>query len=80
MFTRRGGERPTPEEIEKMRQEPPQMGTYEVHFSDYKKVNGVLLPHTITQGVNGNVTEEFTVDKYKLNAPLKPEMFQKKGS
>jgi hypothetical protein len=80
MFTRRGGERPTPEEIEKMRQEPPQMATYEVHFSDYKKVNGVLLPHTITQGVNGNVTEEFTVDKYKLNAPLKPEMFQKKGS
>jgi hypothetical protein len=80
MFRNRGGQRPTPEEIEKMRSEPPQAATFEVHFSDYRKVNGVLLPHTITQGVNGNVTEEFTVDKYKLNAPLKPETFAKKGS
>jgi hypothetical protein len=80
MFTRQGGQRPTPEEIEKMRQEPPQTATFEVHLADYKKVNGVLLPHTITQGVNGKVTEEFTVDKFKLNAPLKPEMFVKKGS
>ncbi len=76
----RGGQRPTPEEIEKMRKEPPQQVTYEVHFSDYKKVEGVMLPHLISQGVNGNVTEEFTVEKYKLNAPLKPEQFVKKGS
>jgi hypothetical protein len=82
MFARggQGGQRPTPEEIEKMRREPPQPATFEVHFSDYKKVEGVELPHLITQGVNGTVTEEFTVEKYKLNAPLKPEQFVKKGS
>jgi len=40
----------------------------------------VLLPHTITQGTNGTVNEEFTIEKYKLNAPLKPEQFVKKGS
>ena len=74
------GQRPTPEEIEKMRKEPPQQVTYEVHFSEYKKVDGVLLPHLITQGVNGKVTEEFTIEKYKLNSPLKPEQFVKKGS
>ena len=77
---RRNAQRPTPEEIEKMRKEPPQQVTYEVHFSEYKKVDGVLLPHLITQGVNGNVTEEFTIEKYKLNSPLKPEQFVKKGS
>jgi hypothetical protein len=76
----RGGQRPTPEEIEKMRNTPPQQVTFEVHFSDYKKVEGVQLPHTITQGMNGTVNEEFTIDKYKLNAPLKPEQFVKKGS
>ena len=86
MFFRGGGQggqnaqRPTPEEIEKMRKEPPQQVTYEVHFSEYKKVDGVLLPHLITQGVNGKVTEEFTIEKYKLNSPLKPEQFVKKGS
>ena len=75
-----GQQRPSPEEIEKMRKEPPQQVTYEVHFSDYKKVDGVMLPHVITQGVNGKVTEEFTIEKYKLNSPLKAEQFVKKGS
>jgi len=76
----RNGQRPTPEEIEKMRNTPPQQVTFEVHFTDYKKVDGVLLPHTITQGTNGTVNEEFTIEKYKLNVPLKPEQFVKKGS
>jgi hypothetical protein len=74
------GQRPTPEEIEKLRSQPPQTATFEVHFTDYKKVNGIELPHSITQSMNGNVTEEFTIEKYKLNAPLKPEQFVKKGS
>ena len=80
MITRRQGERPTPEEIEKLRKEPPQQATFEVHFSEYKKVDGVLLPHLISQSVNGNVSEEFTIEKYKLNSPLKPADFEKKGS
>jgi hypothetical protein len=80
MFTRRPGQRPTPEDIEKMRSEPPQQVTYEVHFGEYKEVDGVLLPHLISQSVNGNVSEEFTIEKYKLNPPLKPADFEKKGS
>lgn len=80
MAFNRTGQRPTPEEIEKMRNTPPQAVTFEMHFSDYKKVDGVLLPYTITQGMNGTVNDEFTIDKYKLNAPLKPEQFVKKGS
>jgi hypothetical protein len=74
------GQRPSPEELEKMRSTPPQQATFEVHFSEYKKVDGVLLPHVISQGVNGSVTEEFTIEKYKLNAPLKAADFVKKGS
>ena len=63
-----------------MRNTPPQMATYEVHFSEYKKVEGVMLPYLITQSVSGSVAEEFTIEKYKVNAPLKPEQFVKKGS
>jgi len=43
-------------------------------------VDGVLLPHLISQSVNGNVSEEFTIEKYKLNSPLKAADFEKKGS
>ncbi len=77
---RPGGQRPTPEEIEKMRSEPPQTALFEVRYSEYKKVDGVLLPHLITTGANGNVTEEWTIDKFKVNPALKPESFVKKGS
>ena len=77
---RPGGQRPTPEEIEKMRSEPPQTAIFEVRYSEYKKVDGVLLPHLITTGANGNVTEEWTIEKFKVNPALKPESFVKKGS
>lgn len=76
----RGGQRPTPEELEKLRREPPQMATFEVRFAEYKKVDGVMLPHLVTTGANGNITEEWTIEKFKVNPPLKPESFQKKGS
>ena len=60
--------------------EPPQMAIFEVRYSEYKKVDGVLLPHLITTGANGNVTEEWTIEKFKINPALKPESFVKKGS
>ena len=77
---RGSGQRPTPEEIEKMRSEPPQTALFEVRYSEYKKVDGIQLPHLITTSANGNVTEEWTIDTFKVNPALKPESFVKKGS
>jgi len=59
---------------------PPPMVEANVFYSDYKKVDGVLLPHTITRQVEGKVQEAWTIEKYKLNVPLKVEQFQKKAS
>ncbi len=59
---------------------PPPLVEANVFYSDYKKVDGVLLPHTITRQVEGKVQEAWTIEKYKLNAPLKAEQFQKKAS
>ena len=74
------GAPPSPEEIEKMRREPPQTATFEVRYSEYKTVDGVVFPHLLTTAANGNVTEEWTVDKIKVNPSLKAESFVKKGS
>lgn len=73
-----GGPPPDPEEIRRRMAEPPQEVTYELRFGDYKKVDGVMLPHQLTQSVDGNATEEWTISKYKVNPPLKPEAFVKK--
>jgi len=47
-------------------------------MADYKTVNGIKLPHTITRGVNGQTNEELTVSSYKLNPTFKPNTFEQK--
>jgi len=59
---------------------PPPLVEANVFYTDYKKVDGVMLPHKISRQVEGKVQEEWTIEKYKLNAPIKPEQFQKKAS
>lgn len=76
----RGGQRPTPEEIEKMRREPPQKATFEVRYGEYRKVGGITFPHLMTTSANGEISEEWTVERLKVNPPLKPDAFEKKGS
>jgi outer membrane lipoprotein-sorting protein len=80
MRGRPGAGRPSPEEIERMRREPPQIVTFEVHYAEYKEVDGILLPHLITQSTNGNVTEEWTIERYRINPSLKVDEFEKSGS
>ena len=66
---------PSPEEIRRRMAEPPQEVTFEMRLADYKKVDGVMLPHTITQSVDGKATEEWTITQYKVNPKMKPETF-----
>jgi hypothetical protein len=78
-----GGQRPTPEQVEQMRarmreQGPPPPTTVTMRFDDYKSVDGVMLPHAIVQSVDGKPVEEWTVEKYKVNASVKADLFTKK--
>ena len=72
----------SPEEMQKrlaeMQRTPPQMGTYAMHLGDYKKVDGIMLPHTIETSLDGEPNEEWTVEKYKVNPAIKAETWQKK--
>jgi hypothetical protein len=78
-----GGPPPMTEEerekrIEEMRRTPPQMGTYAMHLGDFKKVDGVMLPHKIDISLDGEPNEEWTVEKYKVNPTIKAETWEKK--
>ena len=68
----------TPEEkeemqkrLEELKKQGPQMGTYAIHLSDYKKVNNLMLPHKIDVSIDGEPSEEWTVEKYQVNPALK---------
>jgi hypothetical protein len=80
-----GGGRPpqmSPEEMQKraeeMRKNPPPLGTYAMHLGDYKKVDGVMLPHKIDISLDGQPNEEWTVEKYKVNPNIKADAWEKK--
>ena len=79
-----GGARPrmSPEEMQKrmeeMRRNPPALGTYAMHLGDYKKVDGVMLPHKIDISIDGQPNEEWTVEKYKVNPTIKADTWEKK--
>jgi len=55
-----------------------QEGDLETHFSDYRAVDGIMLPHRITKSANGKLSEEWDIKKYKVNPPLSAGDFEKK--
>jgi hypothetical protein len=78
-----GGPPPmTPEQMKErmaeMQRTPPEMGTYAMHLSDYRKVDGVMLPHKIETSLDGEPNQEWTIEKYKVNPNVKAETWEKK--
>ncbi|HEX7281648.1 MAG TPA: hypothetical protein VF239_06300 [Vicinamibacterales bacterium] len=78
-----GGAAPmSPEDIQKrmeeIRRNPPPLGTYAMHLSDFKKVDGIMLPHKIETSLDGEPNEEWTVEKFKVNASVKTDFWEKK--
>jgi len=49
-----------------------------LYLGDYKKVDGVMLPHRLTQAVDGKTVEEWTIEKVKVNPSVKADLFEKK--
>jgi hypothetical protein len=72
----------TPEEAQKraeeIRRNPPQMGNYAMHLGDFKKVDGLMLPHKIETSIDGEPNEEWSIEKYKVNPSVKAELWEKK--
>ena len=72
----------SPEEMEKrveeMRRNPPPLGTYAMHLSDFKKVDGIMLPHRIETSLDGEPNEEWTIEKFKVNPSVKADLWEKK--
>jgi hypothetical protein len=54
----------------------PEMSEIQVHFGDYRGVNGVQLPYKWTTSVGGQTTEVFDVSGYEVNPANIADKFQ----
>lgn len=54
----------------------PETAEFQIKFSDYRPVGGVLLPHRWTQTVGGNADETIDVTGYEINPANIAEKFQ----
>jgi hypothetical protein len=75
-----GGRAIDPEERRRRLEQmpPPAPSTVNLYLADYKNVDGVMLPHRLTQSVDGKPVEEWTIEKVKINPALKADFFDKK--
>ena len=77
-----GGERrrPTEEEIRQRMASmpPPTPSAMRMTFDEFGTFDGVKLPKHISIAVDGTPTEEWTIEKIKVNPAIKAELFQKK--
>jgi hypothetical protein len=74
------GPRPNPEEIRRRMESmpPPAPSQVSLYLGDYKKVDGVMVPHRLTQAVEGKTVDEWTIEKVKINPAIKADLFDKK--
>jgi len=55
----------------------PEEVDFYIRLTDFKKVEGLSLPHKLTFLTGNEVSEEFAIAKYQLNPQLKADKFQK---
>jgi hypothetical protein len=74
------GQRPNPEEVRRRMEQmpPPAPSTVNLFLGDYKTVDGVMIPHRLTQSIDGKPVEEWTLEKIRVNPSLKADFFEKK--
>jgi hypothetical protein len=66
--------------VEEMRaQGAPKTAAVAMHLADYKKVDGVMLPHQIDISIDGQASEAWTIENFKINPTVKANVFQKKA-
>lgn len=78
-----GAQRPSREEMQRRMAEaraagPPPLADAQLFVSDYRKVDGIMVPHTLRRAIDGKTVEEWQVTSVKINPTFKADKFERK--
>jgi len=69
----------SPADLEKQMQElqkqAPVLADYAMYFEDWRDVDGIKFPFRMRRSMAGTTTEEWTVNKVKVNPKVDPKRF-----
>jgi len=66
-------------QIREMEKQPPAMVEYTLYFDDWREEDGIQFPHALRRASAGATTEEWTVNKVKVNPKIDPKKFETEG-
>ena len=66
-------------QIREMEKQPPAMVEYTLFFDDWREEDGIKFPHALRRASAGMTTEEWTVNKVKVNPKIDPKKFETEG-
>ena len=66
-------------QIREMEKQPPAMVEYTLFFDDWRDEDGIKFPHALRRASAGATTEEWTVNKVKVNPKIDPKKFETEG-
>jgi hypothetical protein len=72
---RRKAQADAEKQIQEMQRQPPVMADYQLFFEDWRDTDGVKFPFKMRRAMAGTTTEEWTVNKVKVNPKVDPKRF-----
>jgi hypothetical protein len=66
-------------QIREMEKQPPVMVEYTLFFDDWREEDGIKFPHALRRASAGTTTEEWTVNKVRVNPKIDPKKFETEG-
>jgi hypothetical protein len=66
-------------QIREMEKQPPAMVEYTLFFDDWREEDGIKFPHALRRASAGTTTEEWTINKVKVNPKIDPKKFETEG-
>jgi hypothetical protein len=66
-------------QMQDIQKAPPAMVEFSLFFDDWREEDGITFPHALRRAVAGITTEEWTIDKIKVNPRIDPKKFETEG-